>query len=480
MQSFGDGEIEKALLTLAKNKLSFFTEYTTRGIWEPAKHLDYLCNVLEAVERGEIRKVIITMPPGHGKSEVATKSFPAWYLGRHPQHDVLITSYGANLAEDFSEIARDKLKEFGKSIFGEELPQATSAVKKWGLKGYRGRVRAAGAGGAITGRRANVAIIDDPFKGPEDAFSEAQRQKVLAWFRTVLRTRLTAKGAIILIQTRWHKEDLAGYLLNKMENGSDEWTVINLPAIAEENDLIGREPGEPLWPEMFGIDELLAIKEDLLPFEWNSLYQQRPGDPEGNLFKRQYFRYFEKEDEWFILHTPEGEKRWSDSRCTVFQTCDPAGSTKETADYFVLATWAATPHNELLLLDVIRDRIEEPDQPDLFDQAFHRWHPAAQGVEPNGVGLALWQNLKRTSLPVEELKPEGDKYVRAIPMARRYKSGMVYHQKGAPWLGVYEDELLEFPYGKHDDQVDNASYANVMLQDIELYQKSDYREGDFT
>jgi len=466
---------------LASLNLSYFTEYTSHGLWQPAKHLDLLCETLEAVERGEIRRVIITMPPGHGKSEVATKSFPAWYLGRHPQHDVLITSYGADLAEDFSEIARDKLKEFGKPIFGVELPQNTSAVKKWGLKGHRGRVRAAGAGGAITGRRANIAIIDDPFKGPEDAYSDAKRQKVLTWFRTVLRTRLTANGAIILIQTRWHKEDLAGYLLNKIGDTGEEWTVINLPAIAEEEDPMGREPGEPLWPEMFPLDELLAIKSELLPFEWNALYQQRPGDPEGNLFKRQYFRYFEKDEEWLTLHIPGGEtKTWSLSRCVVFQTCDPAGSTDDDAAYFVLGTWILTPHNELLLWDVVRDRIEEPDQPDLFEQGFHRWHPVAQGVEPNGLGLALCQNLRRTTLPVEEVKAVGDKYVRAVPMARRYKTGTVYHYKDALWLDVFENELLEFPYGKYKDQVDMSSIANIMAPDLEQYRKREYSAGDFT
>ncbi len=476
-------QIQKEKARRARNSLVKFLQLSNHGAWNRACHLDLLCQKLEEVEAGvragKSPRLIITMPPRHGKSEVTSKGYPAWILGRNPGWEIILTSYAAEIATDFSRISREKIREFGPSVFNVKLSQETAAVNRWGLEGYRGGLNAVGAGGPLTGRGAHIAIIDDPFKGPEDSGSPTQRKKVIDWYKSVLRTRLAPGGAVILIQTRWHKDDLAGWLLSQMENGGEQWEILNLPALAEENDPLGRDLNEPLWPERFSREELLKIKSLDLYF-WNALYQQHPGDPEGGLFKRQYFRYFEKEGEWFILHSPEGEKRWSDSRCTVFQTCDPAGSTKEKADYFVLSTWAATPHNELLLLDVIRDKLEGPDQPELFQSGYDRWHPIAQGVESKNMGLTLFQTLQRTSLPVEELRPDGDKVLRARPMAARYKSGMVYHRKHAAWLDEWEEELIGFPNAAHDDQVDCAAYAYVMLQDIELYQKSEYREGDFT
>ncbi len=306
------------------------------------------------------------------------------------------------------------------------------------------------------------------------------RKKVIEWYKTVLRTRLAPGGAIIIIQTRWHKGDLAGHLIEEMKAGGEVWTVLNLPAIARENDPLDRAPGEPLWPERFDLAALQDIQKTLGSYWWNCLYQQSPGDPEGHLFKRQYFQYYEVKDDFYILHHDDGDRRVHTSNCITFQTCDPAGSTKASADYFVLGTWALTPNKELLLLDVIRERLEGPDQPILFQNGFHRWHPVKQGVEVAGLGKTLYQTLVRMGLPIEDLHPDLDKTMRAIPMAARYQSGMVYHPKyAAPWLGEYEEELVAFPNAPHDDQVDVASYAFVMMQTIERYQPSDEDSGGF-
>lgn len=464
-------EWEHKLLT--NIDLAYFLEYVSRGQWKRAKHLDLLCRTLEAVERGEIKRLIITMPPRHGKSEVTSKHFPAWYLGKHPDHEVILTSYAAEIAEDFSRIDRDVLREFGKDLFGVELSSDSSAVNRWGIKGHRGGLKAVGAGGPLTGRGAHLAIIDDPFKGEEDSHSPTQRKKVINWYQSTLRTRLAPGGAIILIQTRWHKGDLAGHLIAEMEEADGEkWEILNLPAIAEEADPLGRAPGEALWPERFPLAELDALRKVLHAYWWNCLYMQKPGDPEGGKFKRAYFRYWERSEdgEFYILHRGKGEedKKVHTSRVTIFQTSDPAGSVKTTADYFVIGTWAMTPDKELLLLDIVREHLEGPDQPDQFQSGFCRWHPVQQGVETKAMGLTLFQALQRMGLPVVDLNPgTQDKIQRATPMAARYKSGMVYHpQHGGEWVSVYEEELIAFPNAPHDDQVDVASYAYVMMMDL--------------
>ncbi len=325
---------------------------------------------------------------------------------------------------------------------------------------------AAGVGGPITGRGAHIAIIDDPFKNYKEAASETIREAVLNWYKSTLRTRLAPNGAIVLIQTRWHEKDLAGELEEAVEKGGEHWEKVDLPAIARENDVLGRKPGEPLWPTRYSLSELNAVKTALGSYLWSALYQQRPSPAAGNKFKRAWFRYFEIAGEHVVLHTPgeeEETKRFPLNQCWCFQTCDPAGSTKTSADYFALGTWLVTPHRDLLLRDVIRMRLEGPDQPKLFEQGYQRWNPKLQGVETKNMGLTLFQTLRRKGLPVIDLKAEVDKETRALPVMARMESGTVYFLKNAPWLGDYEDELLMFPNGAHDDQVDITSYAGIII-----------------
>lgn len=451
----------------AKQHLAWFIEYDGRGAWWPAPHLNLLCEKLEAVERGEIRRLMVFMPPRHGKSEVVSKKFPAWFLGRNPDKEIIISSYSADLAYDFSRIARNTFREWGPKLWGLNLADDSGAVGRWGIQGYRGGIVAAGVGGPITGRGAHVAIIDDPYKNYEEAASETIRQKVSTWYKSTLRTRLAPGGAIVLVMTRWHEKDLAGELKATMEDGSGEqWEIIDLSAIAKENDILGRRPGEPLWPERYPLSELQSTKISLGSYLWAALYQQKPSPAAGNKFKRAWFRYFEIADDFVVLHTPGEEeelKRIPLNRCWCFQTCDPAGSTKTSADYFVLATWLVTPHRDLLLRDVIRMRLEGPDQPKLFEQGKQRWNPRLQGVETKNMGLTLFQTLRRKGLPVIDLKAETDKETRALPVMARMEAGTVYFLKNAPWLDKYENELLMFPNGEHDDQVDVTSYAGIVI-----------------
>lgn len=451
----------------ARRNLAWFIEYDGRGSWQPAPHLELLCAKLEAVERGEIKRLMVFMPPRHGKSEVVSKKFPAWFLGRNPDEEIILTSYAAELAYDFSRIARDTLREWGPRLWDVSVAQDSSAVGRWGIQGHRGGLTAAGVGGPITGRGAKVAIVDDPFKNYEEAASATIREKVLKWYKSTLRTRLAPGGSIVLVMTRWHEEDLAGTLQKEFEEGiGEEWEAISLPAIAEENDILGRKAGEPLWPERYPLEELQSIKAALGSYLWSALYQQRPAPAEGNKFKRSWFRYFEIVGDHVVLYVPDAEpKRYPLNQCWCFQTCDPAGSEKDSADYFVLGTWLVTPARDLLLRDVIRERLEGPDQPRLFRQGYERWtpRPRMQGVESKGIGLTLFQTLRRSGLPVRELKAETDKVIRALPVMARMESGTVYFLRNAHWLNDYESELLYFPNGEFDDQVDMTSYAGIVI-----------------
>lgn len=177
-------------------------EYDGRGSWQPAPHLELLCEKLEAVERGEINRLMVFLPPRHGKSEIISKKFPVWCLGRNPNREIILSSYAADLSFDFSKIARDTFREWGPVLWGLELAADSSSVGRWGVQGYRGGLVAAGVGGPITGRGAHIAIIDDPFKNYEEASSEVIRKRVANWYKSTLRTRLAPNGAIVLVMTR--------------------------------------------------------------------------------------------------------------------------------------------------------------------------------------------------------------------------------------------------------------------------------------
>lgn len=429
--------------------------------WELAKHLALLNRKLLDIAAGRTTRLMIRMPPRHGKSEFISKYYPAWFLGRFPDKRVILTSYEADFAASWGRKVKEVLEEHGKEVFGISIRKDSSAANRWDIEGHTGGMNTAGVGGPITGKGAHLFIIDDPVKNAEEALSKTMRDKAWDWYRSTAYTRLEPGGAIILILTHWHEDDISGRLVKEMQAGGDQWEIIDLPAIAEDNDLLGRKPGEALWEARFPLPKLLNIKKAIGTEWWNALYQQRPQIAQGFLFKRQYFRYFSRQGDLYVLQTPGGAKPVKANDCMVFHTCDPAASTKDTADYFVMATWAKTKDNDLLLLDILRTRLEGPDQPNLFKQAYQRWHPAFQALED--VGLTLYQALVKAGLPVKYLKADTDKVTRALPAAARMEAGTIYFLSGAPWLADYEEELTAFNKGKHDDQVDVTSYAVITL-----------------
>lgn len=430
---------------------ALFAQTVSNRKWLPVKHLRLLSDYLLDVASGKITHLIVSMPPRHGKSELISKYFPAWYLGQYPDKRIILTSYEAEFAAGWGYKARNLLQEHG-HLFGVKVAQDSAARDRWDIAGHTGGMATSGVGGAITGKGCNILIIDDPVKNAEEANSLRYRDRAAEWYKSTAYTRLEPGGSVIIIQTRWHEDDLSGRLLREEP---DKWTVINLPAIAEDNDPLGRNPGQALFPRRYNEEALHEIKTTLGAYWFNALYQQHPAPLEGSLFKREYFKYCQFDGHTINLHG----KNVSLGSCKVFQTCDPAVSTKASADFFVLMTWAVTQASDLILLDVLKTRMEGPDQITLFNQQYQRWKPAYQAVEAVGVGKTLYQLLLREGLPIRELKASADKVTRALPAAARMEANKIYFVEGAAWLYDLESELLAFPQGAHDDQVDCVSYA---------------------
>jgi predicted phage terminase large subunit-like protein len=415
------------------------------------------------VAAGRVARLMVNMPPRHGKSETCSKYFPAWFLGLYPNKRVILSSYEADFAASWGRKVRDLIDEHGSTIFGRSVSKASSAADRWDLAGYDGGMVTAGVGGPITGRGAHLLLIDDPVKNAEEAMSKTSREKALEWYKSTAYSRLEPGGGVVLIQTRWHQDDLAGKLLQEMEDGGERWDVFNFPAIAEEEDALGRQPGQPLWSARYDIDALKRIKRTLGPYWWAALYQQRPSPIEGNLFRRASFRYFSDKGENWELFIPEGSRLVLKSEAVIFQTCDPAGGAKQQNDYFALGTWAFLPKSgDLLLLDLLRLHQQGPQLPGIIRAGNAQWKPALIGIEPAHIGLTLFQTLQQEGLPVIPLKPDTDKVTRSLPASARYESGNVYHRHGAEWLHVLEDELTNFPNAAHDDTVDVVSYAAIL------------------
>lgn len=389
-----------------------------------------------------------------------TQTFPSWFIGKNPGRRVIEVSYSNELARKFGRENRRKIEEFGKELFNISVSRDNASVTNWGIRGHSGGMISAGVGGSITGEGADLLVIDDPVKNRQEAESMTYRENLWSEWQDTLMSRLHPGGRVVIIMTRWHEDDLVGRLI--AQDTARQWHVVNLPAVADEGelDILGRKPGETLWPE-HGFDAEWAEQTKRVQGTrtWESLYQGRPRPLDGGLFKASMFRRFRITGDCYRLFAPDGEKIYEKDKCRVFQTCDVAGSKKSSADYFVLGTFALTPKGEILALDILRERLEGPDQPLLMRRKFQEWKPVLIGVESASMGLTLYQQTVRDGLPVLKLTPDTDKYTRAIPAAARYEAGSVYHLENAPWLNDLEAELLAFPNGAHDDQVDVVAYA---------------------
>lgn len=423
------------------------------------------------------RGMIVTMPPRHGKSELISRFTPAWYVSKYPDRRVILASYESDFASDWGGKARALILEHPE--LGVTLDPTTQSKSNWRVQGARGGMTTAGAGGPITGKGADLFIIDDPFKSNEDADSELQRQKIWDWYLSTVLTRLekditnpdAPPPVILLVQTRWHMDDLAGRLL---DHEPDAWFHFNLPAIAGPNDALGRSPGEALWPEKYDLKALSLIRESQESMGlrwWSSLYQQNPIIEGGGILPIDHIRYFtyvqKDKARTFKLRQPDGaEKSVPETKLGKFVTADLAATTKNSADFTVFCLWGYTPDEDLMLLDVWRKRIESAEHLTTAKMLWNAWKPRFLGVEKATYGLTLLQMLVREGqIATRELKPDGDKVARAYAAGALLRAGRVYLPKGAPWVTEWLSEMQAFDKGKHDDQVDCFAYAAKICSD---------------
>lgn len=443
--------------------------------WIPANHLLILSQKLVDVAMGRIPRLIVTMPPRHGKSELISKYTPAWFLGTFPNKKVMLASYADTFAAQWGRRSRDILKEFGPELWGVEVDPETSGGQLWEVKDNDGIMVTAGVGGGLTGKGAHLLIIDDPVKNSQEAQSEVTRDAHHDWWKSTARTRLQKGAGVVLVMTRWHEDDLAGRLLMDMKNDDgDEWEILNFPGICElpegesadtYRDDLGRKAGDPLWPEMFDLQALTQTKKAMGTYWFTAMYQQRPAPAEGMLFKAKNFRYYSKSDAGILtLHKDNEDFLFDPAYGIKFSTMDVAASESEDADFTVFSTWLVTPQKDLVLFDRERVKFEGPDLAPFVRRKFYEQRPSLIGIERLGYGLAIIQELLREGLPIIRLEPDKDKVSRALPACARYEEHRIFHPLGVAWVkDEWEPELLSFPNAAHDDQVDTVAYAALQL-----------------
>lgn len=445
-----------------------------------APHLKLLSKKIVQAATVPNTRLIVTMPPRHGKSELISRFTPAWYLGRFPDRKIILASYSDTFAASWGRAAREIMEQVGEPVFGVRVNQEAKGGQLWEIKqpaGSRslrsGIMVTAGVGGGITGKGANLAIIDDPIKNAEDAQSKVIRDKQEDWWKSTMRTRLQPGGSVILVMTRWHEDDLAGRFLQDDEEG---WELINFPAICEVpdgedpeqwRDALGREKGEALWPEMYPVPILERTQRAMGNYWFGAMYQQRPAPAEGNLFKRQHLRRYEGNPHGVLqLHGDDESRVFDPGYGLKFMTVDAAGSSKEDSDFTVCSTWAVTPQHDLVWLDCEWVKFESLDIGGFIERKFREWRPQIIGVERIGFGLTVIQELLRKGLPIIRLEPNTDKVSRALPAVARTEEHRVYLPQQAEWVGPAIEQMAGFPNATNDDIVDTVSYAALMLPDL--------------
>lgn len=432
-------------------RLDCYARLQWEGYKAAAHHL-LIAETLYRVAKGKCKRLMVFMPPRHGKSMLCSEYFPAWYLGRNPAKQIITATYAQQLADDFGRKVRNQMaSDLYRLVFPDaQLSDDSQAANRLHtVKG--GAYFAVGAGGPITGRGADLLLIDDPIKGREDAESELMRQRLKDWYTSVARTRLMPGGAIVVIQTRWHEDDLAGWLLR--EHQHEGWETLSLPALAEPGDALGRAEGEPLWPEAYPLTELQTLRQAVGSRDWAALYQQRPSAAEGAIFKREHWQYH-RPAECNPLALVE-----SLGCHHVVQAWDTAFKTKSSNDYSVCVTLGVTP-SRYYVLDVWRDRCEFPDLKRALIAQQAKWRAHSVVIEDTAAGQSLLQELRRdTRLPLIPVQTDRDKMTRAYVVTPTHEAGLVYLPDGEPWVSDFVDELAGFPTALHDDQVDAFVHA---------------------
>lgn len=457
---------------IARSSPAGLAWFYSDGAWIVAPHLSLLSEKIVQVATGKIPRLIVTMPPRHGKSELISRFTPAWFLGNFPERKVILASYADTFAAQWGRAARDVMEDVGQELWGVTVNQEAKGGAYWELNPPQGRriLRAgmmvtAGVGGGITGKGADLMIIDDPVKNAEDAQSKVIRDKQWDWWVSTARTRLQPGAGVILVMTRWHEDDLAGRFLASED---EEWEILNFPAICEVEgpDELGRKEGDALWPEMYPVPVHEQTRRAMGEYWFGAMYQQRPAPAEGNLFKRHNLRYYDRSGGILTLHKDEGSQVYDPGYGTTFQTIDVAGSSKQDSDFTVVSTWSVTPEKDLIWLDMEDVRFESLDVGGFAKRKFYEQRPVLIGVERIGFGLTVIQELLREGLPVVRLEPSTDKVSRSLSAVARTEEHRVFLPKNAEWTERAIAQMAGFPNTTNDDIVDTLSYAALMLPNV--------------
>ena len=429
---------DEAKKELARRNYVDYCEYVHRGRWKPYRVHKLLCEKLESVFRGKIKRLIISMPPRHGKSQTVSETFPSYYICKNPNKKVILTSRDDTLAGRFGLSNRRKIEEFGKELFGIELQRGSSSATNWSLSGYSGYILSAPIMGGITGSGANLLIVDDPVKNRQEAESTLIREKIWQEWQDTLLTRLEGDAAVIVIMTRWHEDDLAGRLI-----AQGGWEVLSLPAECEsENDILGRKIGEPLCPELGKDSEWIKdTKREVGSRTWISLYQGRPTPAEGGIIKRAWIKRYDK--------LPDKIDLWT-------QSWDLSFKDGSKSDYVAGGIWAKSGADHYLAA-IVKERLDFTATISKILQLSQAYPQAtAKLIEDKANGPAVISALRNKISGIIPVTPKDSKEGRAQAVTPLFEAGNIYVPFGAAG-DDYIEELVAFPNGAHDDQVDQTT-----------------------
>ena len=432
---------EKRKESAIKNDFMSFVKYMWPDFIEGSHH-KIMAEKFNKVATGDLKRIVINMAPRHTKSEFASYLLPSWMIGKNPKLKIIQATHTTELAVRFGRKAKNLIdsQEYQK-IFQTKLREDSKAAGRWETN-EGGEYFAAGVGGSITGRGADLLIIDDPHS-EQDALNTNALERTWEWYTSGPRQRLQPGGIIVVVMTRWNTKDLTGKLINaQKESKADQWEVIEFPAILP-ND-------KPLWPEYWKLEELEGVKAGLPIGKWNAQYQQNPTAEEGSIIKREWWNLWDKDLP--PLHH-------------VIQSYDTAFLKKETADYSAITTWGVFYPTEdsgpnLILLDVVKDRFEFPELRRVALEQYNYWKPESVIVEGKASGMPLTFELRKQGIPVINYTPSrgNDKHARVNAVAPLFESGQVWATDDKFAEEVIE-ECAAFPYGDHDDLVDSMTQA---------------------
>lgn len=469
------------LAALAKDNLFAFPKLVSN--LQCPKHIKFIADKVQEKINQEGKKfklLMISVPPRSGKSLLISKHAVPWYLGKFPDKRVILTSYSSDLSDQNSDFAKDIFEQWGPILWDSHPSKSLFNRSMWNTSKGGGCV-SAGICGQITGFGADLFIIDDFFKGNDEAESKNHRDELWDKWQSIISTRLHPGSTVVILSTRWSDDDLVGRLLKQAKEQKDtfpfDYEYVNLPAIALRDDPLGRQPGEALWPDRFPIEMLNDIRNIVGSYWWNSLYQGMPVNKGGTLFKYEDFRYFEQQGSSFICYrTDEESLRIDKSYIKTTVILDPAIEKKRKNDPSNMLAWGySSKHKIWLLFDRLNDRIDHKKLRATALSFAAKNNATRILVENEKLGKVLQRQsegndeINGIKIPFKEVRTKGvDKYARAVPMATYIENQRVFFPKNVPWLATYEGNLTSFPGGAEDEDVDCTAYAKELEKSISL------------